>query len=105
MSVLGNLLDETVKVGANKVCYVNFEFSNLDKLLTDARKKAAQNAREKADLYAVELGRAVGYAETISEASTSRFRVESMARSSADVAFSPGEKDVVVTLNVVFNFK
>ncbi len=67
LSRLGRLLDEMVKLGANRIGGLSFEVSGADKLKDEARRLAVADARRKADLFARAAGAEVGAVLRIAE--------------------------------------
>jgi len=57
---LGGILDEVVRLGANRVQGVQFTISNREELLKQARREAVKKARERAELYAEAAGLTLG---------------------------------------------
>ncbi len=64
---LGKIIDATVSIGANSISSVSFSVANKEKLLDEARKKAMQNAINKAKLYANSANISLGKILVISE--------------------------------------
>lgn len=67
LAKLGNLLDEIVTLGANRVSGLSFEVSEADKLKDEARGKAVADARRKAEIYAKAAGAEIGPVLAIAE--------------------------------------
>lgn len=65
---LGAILDKSVTVGANTINGVSFAVNDPTNLLDEARKKAFDDARRKAELYAGAAGLGLGDITSISEA-------------------------------------
>jgi uncharacterized protein YggE len=65
---IGKVLDGLVQSGANRRMGIRFGHTDLDKLLDEARAKAAAEARKKADIYVTaagaKLGRVLNIADT-----------------------------------------
>ena len=66
---LGEVLDQLVKLGANKMAGLTFEVSGAESLRDAARKEAVANALRRAKLYAAAAGTEVGEVLRISEGS------------------------------------
>jgi uncharacterized protein len=64
---LGEILDQTITLGANQMHGIAFEVSTAESLKDDARKAAMQNARRRAELYATAAGAQLGPVLRISE--------------------------------------
>lgn len=54
ISLLGDVLDQVVRLGANQVGGIQFQVSRAERLRDDARTKAFENARRRAQLFARE---------------------------------------------------
>jgi uncharacterized protein len=66
---LGPVLDAAVEGGANRNMNISFGYSDVEKLLDEARAAAAAHARKKATLYATNAGARLGRVLSISEQS------------------------------------
>jgi uncharacterized protein YggE len=77
---LGDILDRLVTAGANQTAGLNFEVSQSETLLDEARKQAVANALRRAKLYAAAAGAEVGEVLTITEGSGEAPRPVFMAR-------------------------
>jgi hypothetical protein len=77
---LGDILDRLVTAGANQTAGLNFEVSNAETVLDEARKQAVANALRRAKLYAAAAGAEVGEVLTIVEAGGEGPRPMVMAR-------------------------
>lgn len=64
---LGEILDQVVTLGANRINAIQFEVSRAEELKDEARRQAMANARRRAELYATGAGAEVGQVLTISE--------------------------------------
>jgi uncharacterized protein len=63
----GEVLDQSITLGANQMGGISFEVSNAETLKDEARRQAMVNARRRAELYAQAAGAALGDVLTISE--------------------------------------
>ena len=63
----GRLLDAAVAAGANEVWGISFEIDKPEALEAEAREKAAQNARARAEALAKTQGRTLGEVVSVSE--------------------------------------
>ena len=77
---LGDILDRLVTAGANQTAGLNFEVSQAETLLDEARKQAVANALRRAKLYAEAAGAEVGEVLTIVEGGGEGPRPMAMAR-------------------------
>lgn len=107
------IMSGLLKVGLNRIDNVQFKSSEIDKYMTDARKKAVLNAKTKASEYASALNQSIGNAISISEIPTNNFppmyRMNEMKMSS-DVAeeqetIAPGEMEIKAKVTVAFELK
>jgi uncharacterized protein YggE len=64
---LGEVLDQTVTLGANQLGSLDFEVSNAETLQDEARKQAIAHALRRAKLYATAAGTELGQVLTIAE--------------------------------------
>lgn len=67
LAKLGDLLTIAVKAGANSVDGIRFEVSNPEEKLDEARKKAVEAARHKAEIFAEAAGVTLGSIVSITE--------------------------------------
>lgn len=98
--------------GINRIDGIQFGASNIKELKTQARKKAMQNAKAKAELYVNELNSKLGSVAYISEVGSSQpypVAYKSMAMDSAESgggespSIATGEMEVKVKVNVRFH--
>jgi hypothetical protein len=66
---LGELLDQAIALGANRIEQIAFDVANPERLLDEARRKAMDNARLRGELYAKAAGAQLGLALRITEGS------------------------------------
>lgn len=104
---LGLLLDALVGAGSNQLQGISFAIDNTVTLMDQARERAVQDARRKAERYATAAGVRVGRVLSISEAGTDtprplmRMAVPEMAMDSS-VPIAGGEQELAVSITVVF---
>lgn len=103
------LMSGLLESGINRISGVYFSSSNKETLKAQARKKAIQNAKIKAEEYAGVLGQSIGKAIKISEYQAITYpmpRNEGMLKTMSDgggqQTISPGEMELRVTVNVSF---
>lgn len=106
------LMQGLLESGINRIDGVNFKSSKMDSYLSDARKKAVENAKKKATEYTNVLNQKVGKAISISETSYSnpqpvdfRNKVELRSMASSDSnseTISIGELLVTAKVNITF---
>lgn len=104
--VMKGLLD----TGINRIDGVSFSSSNKEALESQARKKAVENAKMKAEEYASVLSQNVGKAVSISEFRNSigpqpmmyKSAMMSDESSGSQQTISPGEMEIRTTVNVSF---
>jgi uncharacterized protein YggE len=109
---LGPILDAAVQGGANQISGISFRVEHPDRLLDDARKRAVQSAKRKAELLASEAGMTVGIPwkiEETSEPSTWSANVYLGAplkiERSPTALIAAGEQELSVTISVVYELK
>jgi hypothetical protein len=104
---LGELLDQMAAVGVNNLSGLRFAIAEPAPLRDQARKRAVQDARHRARLYAaeagVQLGPVLGISESGAGGPVREFRA--MANSNAGGPTAPGETEISVTVNMVFAIK
>ena len=102
----GRLLDAAVAAGANEVWGISFEIDKPEALEAEAREKAAQDARARAEALAKTQGRTLGEVVSVSENMGGGPRpMYSMAKAemaSFDTPVAPGEVSVSTQLEVVY---
>ncbi|TVZ25237.1 hypothetical protein JM83_0139 [Gillisia sp. Hel_I_86] len=107
------IMSGLLKVGLNRIDGVQFKSSEMDKYMSEARKKAVLNAKSKASEYASSLDQTIGKAISISEVQTSNFppmyRMNEMKMSSNSVeeqeTLAPGEMEISAKVTVAFELK
>ncbi len=67
LDILGHIIDQSVSVGSNSIGSVRFAIDDSSSLLNEARKKAMQDAFDKANLYANAANVTLGKIKYISE--------------------------------------
>lgn len=105
---LGEILDQSITLGANQMGGISFEVSSAETLKDEARKAAMANARRRADLYASAAGASVGPVLAISESqSNPQPRVYGGARAAMAeaVPVEPGSVDLTVQVHVTWALK
>ncbi|MGH1464174.1 MAG: SIMPL domain-containing protein [Cognatishimia sp.] len=106
LSVLGRALDQIVSEGANVFNGLRFAMQDPSVAMSDARKLAVQDARDKAALYAeaagVKLGAIVSIDEGVQVSPQPRFAaMAEMARDSA-VPIAAGELSTTAMVTIVY---
>lgn len=107
------LLEGVVNNGANEVGSVNFSVENEEKIKIEARKKAIENAKEKAKVLAKDLGVRLGKIANFSE-SGGGFPIYAQSfealRGGGGVSapaprVEPGEEEIRSTVTITYEFK
>jgi uncharacterized protein YggE len=105
----GKILDALVAQGANQINGPNLMIDQPEQAMDEARAAALTKARQRADLYARQLGKRVGRILSISEAGGVVPYPMPMARmasmEAADTKIDPGEQRVNVSLSVSFELE
>jgi uncharacterized protein len=106
VSKIANLIDVLVGAGANEIGGISFTVSQASNILDEARGRAIEDARRKAEIYAKAAGVALGEALSISEegASLPLYRGK-MVAAAAPAPVAPGEETLSVTVNVSWAIK
>lgn len=105
---LGEILDQSITLGANQMGGVAFEVSQAETLRDEARKNAMVNARRRAELYAAAAGASVGHVLSISEtiqAPQPRFMGGARAAMAEAVPVEPGSVDLTAQVHVTYALK
>lgn len=104
-----SLMSGLLESGINRIDGVSFSSSESEKLESEARKKAIQNARMKAEEYASALGQKVGKAIYVGESQTSiepRMMMRSMVVADYESESAPsmalGEMEIKARISVRF---
>jgi uncharacterized protein YggE len=107
------IMSGLLKVGLNRIDGVQFKSSEMDKYMSEARKKAVLDAKNKASEYATSLNQSIGKAISISELQTSNYppvyRMNEMKASSdsmeQETSIAPGEMEISAKVTVAFELK
>jgi uncharacterized protein YggE len=106
----GTVIDRATELGANAIGAIQFEISDLETRLDEAREQAMRNAIRRAKLYATAAGATLGDVLTISEQYHGNghqpVRIEaSSARMAASTPIEVGERRVGVTIHAVWKLR
>jgi uncharacterized protein YggE len=110
MDDAGKILDQAIQNGATGFGPMYYESSKRTELEREALRKAADAAREKADMLAKQLGVTLGRVISVTEGGVSApppmmsMAAESRAMS-VDVPVMPGEMDMSASIDVLFELK
>ena len=105
---LGDVLDKAVAAGANNIYGVNFSVEDTAKLETDARAKAVENAKvraqELAQLNGLQLGEVLSVSEVIGG---SAFPMDSAAKGmgGGGTPVQPGELEMSLSIQITYAVK
>jgi len=103
---VSELLDATINAGANNIWGVTFTISETESLESEARAKAMQDARARAEelaaLAGVSLGRIVSVSENVTGIPVLPVAVEKAAGMGGGPAISPGEASVRMRVQVSY---
>jgi hypothetical protein len=111
LAKLGGLLTLVVESGANSVDGIRFEVSDPQEKLDEARKKAVEAARHKAEIFASAAGVELGSIMTITETGTQMprplmMRAEGMMMAKADaVPIEAGEETIGANVTIRWSLK
>jgi uncharacterized protein YggE len=101
----GRVLDALVENGANRHMSLAFGHSDIEKMMDEARVKAAADARKKAELYVTAAGGGLGQVISISEGQAFApqfFGYERAAKADAGLPIAAGTQDLTVNISVVY---
>lgn len=112
IELLGTLLDSVAQAGANTGGNLSFGTDTYDTLREEARRKAVQDARKKADTLAQEAGVRITGVHSIDEQAMhspqpphrAMMMRSAMAESASSVPIRQGEQEVNISVNVVYSF-
>jgi uncharacterized protein YggE len=101
---MGNVLDAVVREGANRLNGVSFTVADATGLLDEARTKAIQDARRKAELYAKASGVELGPVLSVQEVQPHLPRPKQfrLAQAADSAAIAPGELEFRVNITVTY---
>jgi hypothetical protein len=102
---LGDILDQSIALGANQINSIGFDVANAETLKDEARKQAMVNAKRRAELYATAAGVQLGQVLRISEGVVGDFAMRPMAgaRSMAtSVPIEAGTRTLTVHVDVTY---
>jgi uncharacterized protein YggE len=108
LTTLGKMLDTAVKSGANNINSISFDVADKTTALTEARKKAMDNAVSLASEMAKNAGVKLGKIESISYTDYSPYPYYGMggggaaAAPNASVPIQPGQTQISATVTVTY---
>ncbi len=106
LAKLGDILSKAVAAGSNEINGPSFSVSDPEKYLKEARKKAVENAMEKARAYAAAAGMTLGEVLELSEPSVPAYIVGSAGFSgNLDVPIEKGEERLAAEIVLVIELK
>lgn len=111
LDVLGELLDASIRAGANTISGITFDVSDRSEALSQARLAAVENARRQAEELASATGVSLGEVQTISYydstpiAYTDYARGAPMAEMAASVPVQAGTLQITTTVTIVYSLR
>lgn len=104
---LGELLDVAVSTGSNTINGISFSIAKPEALLTEARKSAVVDARNKAEIYAAAGGFKLGNIVSLNEGTAYQPPVLYQAKAARadvanDVPIAQGEQALTVDVNITY---
>jgi len=102
---LGEILDQAIALGANRIDQISFDLADPELLLDQARQQAMQNARRRGELYAQAAGAQLGPVLRIFEGGGDFSPVAATARAgfrATSVPIEAGTRNLEVEVNVVY---
>lgn len=103
---IGGIVDTLVTNGANDIGGISFMIAQPSKLFDEARPKAIDDARRKAEIYAQAAGVTLGTPPRISEESTpAPVAYRKMTAGVAAAPVAPGEETLRITVSVTYEIK
>lgn len=106
----GLIVDDVITKGGNQLNDLSFDLKDRIKFMDEARIKAAQDSRRKAELYANAIGVKLGGLASLTESEARpafqpMMRAAAAAGDSAPLMVQPGEITVSVELQTVWNIE
>jgi uncharacterized protein YggE len=101
----GRVLDALVENGANRHMSIAFGHSDIEKMIDEARVKAAADARKKADLYVTAAGASLGQVLSITEGQAyapQYLAIEQAPKFDAGLPIAAGTQDLTVNVSVTY---
>jgi uncharacterized protein YggE len=111
LNKIGDVLDATVKSGANSINGIQFDVADKTKALTEARQSAVKDANSKAQELASAAGVTLGAVQTISEYTSSGplpmydRAAAPMAIEAAAVPVQAGQMLLTIEVSIVYEIK
>lgn len=112
LDIVDDVLDMSIKAGANQVGQLSFDIDDMGPLKKDAREKAFKMAREKADQMAtsagVRLGRVVTFSENMDNSPVyPNYAMDraSFAEGAPAPSVQPGTKELSVNVSVTYEIE
>ena len=106
LTMVGDVLDEAVKAGANQISGIQFDVANRTAAQSEARKAAVADARAKAEELAAASGVKLGAVQTISEYTSGgpapMYDMRAMAASESAVPIEAGQMALTIEVNIVY---
>lgn len=111
---IDDLLDGVVSSGANEVSSVSFTVDNPDAARADARKKAIEHAKEKAEVLARDLGVRLGGIMSFSESGggivpmfgrMALSETAGMSAKSTVPQVALGEQEIISSVTIIYEFR
>jgi len=104
---LGDILEQSITLGANQVHGITFAVSDAEKLKDDARRLAMKNAQHRAQLYAAAAGAEFGPVLRVAEGGlfddTLLFQIDKFSgRQTSTASLEVGTQTLAVTVQVIY---
>ena len=109
ISLLGDVLDQVVNLGANQIGGIEFRVRRAERLKDEARRAAIDNARRRARLFAREAGADIGEVMMIREGTVSHgprpYAMEARSAVADGVPIEAGEQSLTATVTVTWELR
>lgn len=107
------VLDGLVTAGANQVSNLGLQVDNPEKLKDEARAKAIEDAKDKADVLkkqvGIKLGKIVGFSENTGGYPVPMYELKGMGMGGGDASSVPsiptGENEIVINVMITYQIK
>ncbi|MEO0617662.1 MAG: SIMPL domain-containing protein [Pseudomonadota bacterium] len=107
ISILGDVIDQVTRTGANRIGGISFQVRRAEQRRDEARTRAVENARRRAELYARAAGASLGDVLMIREGAARFGRGPALmeSRVARSVPIERGEQELSVTITVRYELR
>ena len=108
---VSSVLNKATELGVNQIGSLSFTFDNPEKLQAEARKKAIDNAKEKAEVLAndlgVKLGRIISFSESVSQPPIPYYFAEKLdvGGGAETPQIETGQNEITANVTITYNIQ